>query len=399
MENRIKTDPYQWFFIPGILFGMLGVGLWMAFSWGQIHFYPSVIHSEIMVSGFIMTIAVGFLMTAIPRFTNTNSASFLEKLFPLLAICTLFLVSLNQDRMLFYVTVIVIDLLMIRFMAVRIRRCQLTPPPSFILVAFGLMSSLAANIILLWNPTGTWIIFSRLMMNYGLSLGLVLGVGSQLIPALLGTRKTTLSEIQMHAQKIKQDKRKFFLFLTLALILLCSFILEARGWQTIGRLIRAALISTLVLHQWRIYLKPLNKGIFSWCLWISAWMLVLGAWPAVFFPSYAIHAAHLFFIGSFSIMIFTIATRVTLAHGKHDMSLEQKSWALWGMLILMILALLARLGAPFTTANFTHLSYAALFWIMGALLWCTQFMRKLYIRHQLPTNNQHEVNHQSQTRC
>lgn len=380
MENRIKTDPYQWFFLPGILFGMMGVALWMLFAWRQINFYPSILHSEIMVSGFVMTIAVGFLMTAIPRFTNTESATFLEKLLPFLAVILLFLVSLNQDRRFFYAIVVAIDLLMIRFMAVRVRRCQLTPPPSFILVAFGLASSLVAHVILLSHGSGAWNLFARLLMNYGLSLGLVLGVGSQLIPALLGTRKTSLSEIQMNVQKIRQDKMKLLIFCILAITLFLSFVVESIGWLISGRLMRALMVSVLLLQQWRIYITPKNTGIFSWCLWISSWMLFLGVWPGVFFPSYSIHAAHLFFIGSFSIMIFTIATRVTLAHGKHDMSLEKKSWALWAMLLLMLLAVLARLGAPFTQDNFMHLAYAALFWIGAALFWCSQFLYKLYRR-------------------
>ena len=170
MENRIN-NPYQWFFLPGILFGILGVSLWVIFVLGKINFYPAIIHSEIMMNGFVLTVAVGFLMTAIPRFTNTPSASFLEKLLPALAIAGLFLFSLAETRLPYHFIVIVIDLLMIRFMLVRVRQCKLTPPASFILVAFGLFSTLLGNILLCFNVSGTLFNLARLLVNYGLSMG------------------------------------------------------------------------------------------------------------------------------------------------------------------------------------------------------------------------------------
>src|SRR3989344_2137593 len=71
-------DTYQWFFPLGIVFGVLGVGVWILFWLQKIHFYPSPLHSELMIGGFFLTVAIGFLMTAIPRFTNTHSASFME---------------------------------------------------------------------------------------------------------------------------------------------------------------------------------------------------------------------------------------------------------------------------------------------------------------------------------
>ena len=377
------SDPYQWFFPIGIFFGIIGTGLWIAFHFHFIHFYPGLIHTELMTTGFVMTVALGFLMTAIPRFTGTHSATFLEKSILLFLVLTIFLSAFLTQRTLFHLTSVLEIFFIIYFMGTRLLECKFYPPPSFVLIAFGFIGSLLAHVCLLM---GTHLALARLFLNYGLVSCLVLGVGTQLIPALLGLKKTGLSNIQ-EGQKNKFDGKKITTFIVLGFLLLFSFLIEAKGFFQAGRFLRAFLILVIVINQWRIHHIPKTAGIFSWCLWISAWMFVIGLWPGVFWPYYAIHGSHILFIGSVSLMIFTVATRVTLSHGGYDLSLEVRSRGLLFLIIFFILALVSRLAAPLVKSYFPHLAGASTLWIVGVIIWSVHFLKKVFYRNKPSEDN------------
>ena len=97
-------------------------------------------------------------------------------------------------------------------------------------------------------------------------------------------------------------------------------------------------------------------------------------------PQHFIHGAHILFIGSLSLMIFAIASRVTLAHGGHDLGLEQRSKALLVMMILLCLALVTRLLAPMSQSYFLHLALASCFWIGSLVAWGSVFLPKIFSR-------------------
>lgn len=367
-----KSDPYQWFFPVGIALGILGVTLWAMLYLGWITFYPGLLHSQTMISGFLMTVGMGFLMTAVPRFTGTQSASLPEKSILLLLVGALILATFSNHNSLFHILAILQILFLLAFGIRRIIKSTFSPPPSFTLIAFGLLGALAGHIVLACEPSSLFLsALARLLINYGLPLGLILGVGTQLIPALLGLKRTALCNIQEGTAKKQKEKKQILGFAFYGLLLLGSFLLEATeiGWA--GKILRGLLVWGLVLSQWRIYLFPKTTGVFSLSLWISAWMILVGQWPGL-------TGAHVFFIGSISLMIFTVATRVTLSHGGHDMALEQKSIALKIMVTFFFLALITRLAAPVTDNYFTHLAYASLLWDAAAIAWCWSFLLKLF---------------------
>ena len=140
------------------------------------------------------------------------------------------------------------------------------------------------------------------------------------------------------------------------------------------------------LYHWRIYLlKPLTTGILNRCLWGSAWMVVLGVWPPVLHPSFAVHGAHILFIGALSLMVFAIMTRVSLSHGGHPLTVEKKAKGLWMLLIFLGAALVTRLLAPFVQNYYSHLAYASIFWIAAAICWSAQMLLFFRARARLDT--------------
>src|SRR3989344_2718655 len=319
-------DTYQWFFPLGIVFGVLGVGVWILFWLQKIHFYPSPLHSELMIGGFFLTVAIGFLMTAIPRFTNTHSASFME-------IGVAFLIALLLQAL-------------------------LDQPLAF---------------------------FSQQFLWHGFPLFLILGIGTRLIPFILGTTPKVVTPLQAPTpfSTSSLDKKGILRFGIYGLLILLSFPLETSVSLVAGKILRAGVVTFILFTHWRIYLLPRTKAILGWALWISAWMLVVGSWLPALLPTYAVHAAHIYFIGTVSLMIFAVATRVVVSHGKHDSSLEIRSKALLAMLIFFVLALVIRFTAPWSGNYFSHLAFASFFWLAAVFSWSVVFLKKVLIKKGL----------------
>src|SRR5262245_64220653 len=74
-KHGMATDPYRIFFTLGILIGIAGVSIWPLYYWGVTAGYNGRSHAFVQTDGFIYAFIVGFLWTAIPRFTGTSTPS------------------------------------------------------------------------------------------------------------------------------------------------------------------------------------------------------------------------------------------------------------------------------------------------------------------------------------
>lgn len=387
IKNFIKkAEPYQIFFFIGILSGVAGVGLWVLF-WLQNKNYPRDTHASLMIFGFLFFVAIGFLMTAIPRFTGSKLATFSEKTRTLALVFAGLATVFLQQKLFFYIFTLLIFLNLALFAAVRLKKGSFYPPPAFMIVGVSLVGTFLGLIGLIVSDLFSLSFeirnLSRTLALYSFTEGSILGVGTHLIPMILGLAQP----FNLQETSFKKKKIRFFGFVSF--IFFGSFFIEALINPVIGRLLRALLITGVVVSQWRIYKKPQTKGVLSWCLWASSWMFVLGEWPGALFPNYHLHGIHVLFIGSVSLMIFAIATRVTVAHGGHDPQLQIKSKALATLFVFFTLALITRLVAPFITNYISHLAYAAFFWILAVLTWGLQFFPLLLRKNVEKINQPH----------
>ena len=75
-------------------------------------------------------------------------------------------------------------------------------------------------------------------------------------------------------------------------------------------------------------------------------------------------------------LIFAVGTRVTLSHGGHSLAKERRSWPLRIAVTAGLIAMLARVGAPFAGFTyFEHLAFAAFLWIGGVSFWGIHLLR------------------------
>jgi uncharacterized protein involved in response to NO len=98
-------------------------------------------------------------------------------------------------------------------------------------------------------------------------------------------------------------------------------------------------------------------------------MMPVGLAASALLRDYRVAALHVLFIGGFSLLVFAVATHVSLSHlGLQQPALGRPP----AVVILGIsfgLALSARLAADVSDSYFDHLGLAAGCWIFGSAAW------------------------------
>lgn len=365
MLRYLKFDLYRLFFPMGWLFGFWGAFLWVLYAIKFID-YPGALHPEIMIGGFLLCFVSGFLTTAAPKFTDSYPPTIMDLRLSIIFTSLLFISLLFHDALYFRLAVLLQFLFLAWFVGNRFVKRKANPPVAFLFIGFGLFSGIAGNLLLI---TGQFVELGRLLFLQAYILSFVLGIGSRLVPALLGAEVANF--------KLKT-------VLAIAIIFFSSFFIEVFISPLSGTMLRNLIILLIAFFGWKIHQLPKRKALQSWGLWISCWSLVLGALGASIFPDYRIHLLHLVFISGLSMLTLMIATRVSLSHGQHDMSLEVKSPHLRAAIFLFILAALTRVSAGFLPTLYEkQLTYAALIWITGFILWGWAFLPKIiYTKNQ-----------------
>ena len=109
-------------------------------------------------------------------------------------------------------------------------------------------------------------------------------------------------------------------------------------------------------------------------------LLVFALFFPAILPAYRVANMHLAFIGGFTIILFTVSTRVILGHSGQTHLFRKRLRFLIAALVLLIVAMFARVGADFVLpARNSHLVYAALIWLIAAAVWAWALMPKLLL--------------------
>jgi hypothetical protein len=270
-------------------------------------------------------------------------------------------------------------------LARRFFRRQFTPPPTFILVGIGMISGMIGaflNAAVAWQEIDlAWDLAGRRMLTEGMVLLLVLGIGSFLGPRLLGFGQ--LPDLQSIGKLATLEDRRIGVtgpkvYAAAGSIIVATILLEY-GYG-LGQLswVRALVATGLIassMHPWRL---PATRTTLAWCVWTAHWFLIAALWIVAAVPKYRIDFLHVMFMGSFTLLIMSVGTRVILSHGGHALTGEIRSWPLRIGLTTGLIALLARLGAPFApNSYFAHLAWAGLLWISGLILWGVYAIRRI----------------------
>lgn len=356
--RKIISEPYRLFFPVGWLLGLWGVVTWLLFARSLIP-YPGVVHSYIMIGGFLSAFTAGFIMTALPRFTGTFHA---EKSELSLVLLGLILLPLLSWRSLSWASacVLLIHGTLILFFLRRFWSKQGPLPVAFLFLPMSLGVSVLGHTLILLSHSGilnpSLYLFGRLLAFNAFMLGVVLGVGSKIIPMFLGG----FPGFAQH---------RGLLFLNIVFFFSSYFVQHFYSLQ-IGLGIRFLVLLSLGVNLWTIQRRPLNPSKISYGLWLSCWGLILGTLGGSLFPSQLIHWSHVLYISGFGLMTLMIGSRVVLAHGGFDLSIYGEGQGMVVIMAFLLLsALLRLLVGLYSAASLGLITISSILWISALALW------------------------------
>jgi hypothetical protein len=377
-------EPFRILFPIGLLIGAIGVALWPMFVWHTINFYPRDAHLRLMIEGLMGSFIIGFLGTAGPRLLDARPFAAIETY----SLVALQLVSatlhLNQKRNLgdavFFVTLI----LFLSFVARRARTRRDLPPPNFVLGILGFVSALVGIALIFASrrvSNGTFLDqFGSLLLNEGFVLFPILGVGAFFFPKLLGGAKPQPSDLNI---AMSLWKRRALIAAATGIVIWISFVLEALEWTRTAALVRGSIVLSYFTFQGHLFQKPSGPPFLAHCFRFGAILLIVALFFPAMLPGYRLANMHLAFIGGFTIILFTVSTRVILGHSGFAHLFQRRLKFLIAALVLLIVAMVSRVGADFVPpARNSHLVYAPLIWIVAAAVWAWALVPKLLLSEE-----------------
>lgn len=377
--NKYLSEPYRIFFPLGFVLGFWGVFLWVLYAFMGLP-YPSVPHSYLMIGGFLTAFTNGFLMTAIPRFTGTFHAEKYEVSISFLSLLVLLFSSPSSIALKSLCLIIGHSNLVIFFIR-RFRRRKTSLPVLFLFIPLSLFFSVLGNGLVFLNifwgvGSNQEFLLGRTLSFTTMMLGLVMGIGSRLIPMFLGNGPAGVL-------------KNHWVYLLL-LDFFGSYFVQIYWSENLGLWMRFLAVAFITIFVWKIQRKPLNPSKLSIGLWISCWGLLVGTAGGVVFPNYLIHWMHLVYIAGFGLMTLMIGSRVILSHGGFDVFKEVEHFHFRFILISIFAAALLRwsfmLNGLFGSNSewmSSLLILSSFFWLLSLVFWWLRVGTKLLSKNEI----------------
>jgi uncharacterized protein involved in response to NO len=354
------------------------------FVWHAINFYPRDAHLRLMIEGLMGSFIVGFLGTAGPRLLDARPFAAAETL----ALLSLQVVSaslhLSQRQRGGDIAFLALLLLFLGIIARRARTRRDLPPPNFVLVLFGFLNAIFGIVFMFGARQVTNGVFlnqlGSLMLNEGFVLFPILGVGAFFFPKLLGGAKPEPSDLRIAVALWR--KRAAIAALT-GLVIWSSFVLEALSWVRTAAFVRSLTTLVYFITQGHLLKRPSGPPFLAQCFRLGALLLVSGLFLPAVLPAYRVANLHLTFIGGFSIIVFTVSTRVIIGHAGESYLFQKRLRFLIAALALLLVAMATRVSADFILpGRNSHLTYAALVWLLAAIVWAWALVPKLFLSEE-----------------
>ena len=371
-----RREPFRVFFPLGVVLAWIGISHWLLYAAGLSATYSCQVHGLIQVQAFLMAFAVGFLLTALPRRTQGPPPSSTEMASAALALITIPVALIAGRRAVAQAAYAFVFALLLRF---AIRRfvggvAGRRPPAAFVLIPIGILHGLAGAALIAAVPalhSQPWALrLGPLLVEQGVFLCFTVGVGSLILPLMSGAPPPADldSSTREHAKALG--------YAGIGLAFFASFVLESAGWSRGAPLLRAAVVAVGLAvggaARW-----PGKPGFHRQLARVSVWMMPVGLAASGLLPDYRVPALHVLFIGGFGLLVFAVATHVSLSHLDLQDLASGRPTAVVILAISFGLALAARLAADFSHSYFDHLGWAAGCWLFGSAVWLAFIGRRL----------------------
>jgi uncharacterized protein involved in response to NO len=364
-----RREPFRVFFPLGVVLGWVGVSHWLLYFSGLISTYSCMLHGLIQTQAFMMAFALGFLLTALPRRTQTPPASAVELCLFAVALVVTTIGAYGEAWRVSESAYAFQFLLLLQFAVRRFlgRAAGRRPPAAFVLIPIGLFQGLLGAFLIVRSLSAAAPLWAeslgRLLISQGVFLSLVAGVGSLILPLMAGQPPPPDLDAS------PAEKRKLLGYAAVGVTIFASFWLEQFGWTSGGPLLRAgavALATGLGGGAWR---WPAKAGLHRRLVWLALWLLPCGLVLSALFPALRVALLHITFIGGFGMLAYGVATHVALSHLDMQAHALGRPRAVMMLGAFFLLAMLTRVVADFSDAYFLHLAVAASLWLIGSAIW------------------------------
>jgi uncharacterized protein involved in response to NO len=364
-----RAEPFRVFFPLGVALAWVGVSHWLLYDTGLRSTYSCELHGFVQMQAFMMSFAVGFLFTALPRRTRSDPPSSLEMLLVIGALLTITAGALAERWWLAQAGYGVVFLVLLQFAVRRFlgRAAGRRPPAAFVLVPIAVGQGLVGATCIAaasLHAAGAWANpFGKLLVEQGVFLCLVVGIGSLILPLMSGAAPPA------DLGSSPTETRRAVAYAAAGAMIFASFVLEQRGWPRGGPLLRAVVVSAALAVGAGAWRQPGKPGLHRRLVWLSVWLMPTGLLLSALWPDYRVPALHVLFIGGFSLMAFGVATHVSFGHLGLDRLSAGRPPAVVALAVGFLLALMARLAADASSSYFDHLAWAAGCWLLGSGIW------------------------------
>lgn len=333
--------------------------------------YDPLYHGLIQIELFCGAFAVGFLLTALPKFLATKGPNKTE-FFSFLATYILLSIALlgratHTSQFLF----ILFLLQLVRFGWSRIKTRKNTPPNPFYILPIGITQGILGALLIIY-PIESLPLLGRKFLEQGMLISLVLGVGSFLGPRLMGVVDTTNAIVSFAKQattEIIWFKNPRFIVAMLGVIIFASFILETGYDRNLGIYSRAAAV-TYFFFYFGILKKPRSQSIIGPLVAGSLWSVILGLCLAAIFPQYEVAMLHILYMGGFGFLILSIGAQVITSHGQVPRFWhEYRKYALIVALLVALSIVLRVIASIQTDMYFNFLFISSCLFDFALILW------------------------------
>ncbi len=376
-----RREPYLIFFPLGIALSWAGVAHWLLHAVGWLETYRPVFHATTQIQAFMTAFAVGFLMTMIPRRTGSAPPDAWE-----VVVCAGALVvtaaAAWQERWLIAhgawlaLAATLVGFALRRFIGSTSRR---RPPNGFVWIPLALAMGIAGSVMSALYAGGAtaevWVYeLGRRLVQQGMFVGLVLGVGSLAFPLM------TRGVAPPDSTGAARDLRERALHVATAVLLVASFVIEINASLRAGMLLRGVLIAAALLGGAGLRHTPAAPGWNRWLVWTAGWLLPFGYVVATIVPDYHKGALHFSFIGGFALLAMAVSIQVTLGHRGYRTVLIGRPWQIPVIGGLMAAAMAARIAMEIDRARyFVWMGIAAAAFLAATLVWAQLLLPKMLV--------------------
>jgi uncharacterized protein involved in response to NO len=365
--NNLLKNPFKLLFPLAFIVGSIGVALFIPNLFGM-ESYPINFHRRVMLDIFMNLVITGFLFTALPQFTKTESIKRSELLISTTLLICAFIG--NAYPFLFHGFMVCFYIYLLILLSSRLVTAKEKIPYSFYFLPMAILYAVIAEMFWLM-PIPGMDEYARKFLYFGYFLGVIMGVGLRLIPGLLGHTDIVKKQRKNYesGKPITNDFKVLIILFNLQII---SDVMNS-GVSTV--LFRFLFLLLPAVTMFKLHRRPKAQTWHAWGVWLAVWSIITGFIAIHLDPINTAHWIHLIFINGIVLLAFMIITRVTKAHNSLD-NKKEDSKTLLTIILLTLFTGLTRASSFYMPSSYAnHLAYAAMLLII-LFIWLFFYLNK-----------------------